>query len=152
MLRALGAATGGASLVSPGRDRFVPLVGYHVPKDAFKDSATTEIVMTDQMLKEWGRYERAVYSSDSGSDPRFAHPITRLLPHTSLLIQPMRWKGETIGGFAIAWLKDHHRFTTDELRLAEGIALPAAGAAENSRPYEGGQQQMAEPKRAPAPP
>src|SRR3989475_1635720 len=98
--------------------------------------------MTDQMLKEWGRYERAVYSSDSGSDPRFAHPITRLLPHTSLLIQPMRWKGETIGGVAIPWLKDHHRVTTDELRLAEGTALQAAAAAENSRPYEGGKQPM----------
>src|SRR5437773_2342776 len=106
MVRALGANTGGAWLVTPGKDRFVPIVGYHVPKDALQTFATTEIVMTDQMLKEWGRYERAVYSSDSGSDPRFAHPITRLLPHTSLLIQPMRWKGETIGGFAIAWRTD----------------------------------------------
>src|SRR3989441_313213 len=150
MVRALGANTGGAWLVTPGKDRFVPIVGYHVPKDALQTFATTEIVMTDQMLKEWGRYERAVYSSDSGSDPRFAHPITRLLPHTSLLIQPMRWKGETIGGFAIAWLKDHHRFTTDELRLAEGIALQAAVAAENSRLYEGVKQQMAELKRTQA--
>ena len=150
MVRALGANTGGAWLVTPGKDRFVPIVGYHVPKDALQTFATTEIVMTDQMLKEWGRYERAVYSSDSGSDPRFAHPITRLLPHTSLLIQPMRWKGETIGGFAIAWLKDRHRFTTDELRLAEGIALQAAVAAENSRLYEGVKQQMAELKRTQA--
>src|SRR5438094_8157641 len=150
MVRALGANTGGAWLVTPGKDRFVPVVGQHVPKDALQTFATTEIVMTDQMLKEWGRYERAVYSSDSGSDPRFAHPITRLLPHTSLLIQPMRWKGETIGGFAIAWLKDHHRFTTDELRLAEGIALQAAVAAENSRLYEGVKQQMAELKRTQA--
>src|SRR6059036_380013 len=150
MVRALGANTGGAWLVTPGKDRFVPIVGYHVPKDALQTFATTEIVMTDQMLKEWGRYERAVYSSDSGSDPRFAHPITRLLPHTSLLIQPMRWKGETIGGFAIAWLKDRHRFTTDELRLAEGIALQAAVAAENSRLYEGVKQQMAELKQTQA--
>jgi len=41
----------------------------------------------------------------------------------------MRWKGETIGGFAIAWLRDTHRFTTDELQLAQGIALQAAVAA-----------------------
>src|SRR5436189_6073717 len=101
--------------------------------------------MTDQMLKEWGRYERAVYSSDSTADPRFAHPITRLLPHRSLLIQPMRWKGETIGGFAIAWLKDRHRFSTDELPLAEGIALQAAVAAENARLYAAVKPQMARP-------
>src|SRR2546430_7824515 len=62
----------------------------------------------------------------------------------------MRWKGATIGGFAIAWLKDQHRFTTDELRLAEGIALQAAVAAESSRLYEGVKQQMAELKRTQA--
>jgi len=150
MVRALGADTGGAWLVSPGKDRFVPIVGYHVPKEALQTFASTEIVMTDLMLQEWGKYERAVYSSDSAADPRFAHPITRLLPHKSLLIQPMRWKGGTIGGFAIAWLKEPHRFTTDELRLAEGIALQAAVAAENSRLYEGVKGQMAELKRTQA--
>src|SRR5881409_4250694 len=150
LVRALGADTGGAWLVSTGKDRFLPIVGYHVPKEALQIFASTEIVMTDLMVKEWGKYDRAVYSSDSTADPRFAHPITRLLPHRSLLIQPMRWKGETIGGFAIAWLKDRHRFSTDELRLAEGIALQAAVAAENSRLYEGVKQQMAELKRTQA--
>ena len=150
LVRALGADTGGAWLVSTGKDRFLPIVGYHVPKEALQIFASTEIVMTDLMVKAWGKYDRAVYSSDSTADPRFAHPITRLLPHRSLLIQPMRWKGETIGGFAIAWLKDRHRFSTDELRLAEGIALQAAVAAENSRLYEGVKQQMAELKRTQA--
>src|SRR5205809_6305395 len=106
--------------------------------------------MTDLMLQEWGKYERAVYSSDSAADPRFAHPITRLLPHKSLLIQPMRWKGGTIGGFAVAWPQEPHRVTTDELRLAEGIALPAAAAAAKPRPYEGDKGQMAERKRTQA--
>src|SRR2546430_4014676 len=62
----------------------------------------------------------------------------------------MRWKGATIGGFAIAWLKDQHWFTTDELRLAEGIALQAAVAAENSRLYEGVRRQMTELKQTQA--
>jgi two-component system NtrC family sensor kinase len=62
----------------------------------------------------------------------------------------MRWKGVSIGGFAIAWLKEHHRFTSDELRLAEGIALQAAVASENSRLYEGVKHQMAELKRTQA--
>jgi signal transduction histidine kinase/CheY-like chemotaxis protein len=150
MVRALGADTGGAWLQSPGKDRFVPIVGYHVPKDVLQTFASTEIVMTDLMLDEWRRIEKPIYSSDSETDARFTHPITRLLPHKSLLVQPMRWKGETIGGFAIAWLKDPHRFTTDELRLAEGIALQAAVAAENSRLYEGVKAQMAELKRTQA--
>src|SRR5256885_17122543 len=95
--------------------------------------------MTDQMLKEWGRYERAVYSSDSGSDPRFAHPITRLLPHTSLLIQPMRWKGETIGGFAIAWVKDIHRVPPAGMRLGGGFAASGGGGAGGLVASGGGQ-------------
>ena len=144
MVRALGADTGGAWVQNPGKDRFVPIVGYHVPRGLLEVFANTEIAKTDLRVEEWGKHERTIYSSDSSTDPRFAHPITRLLPHKSLLIQPMRWKGATIGGFAIAWLKDQHRFTTDELRLVEGIALQAAVATENSRLYAGVKQQMAE--------
>ena len=150
MVRALGADTGGAWLQSPGKDRFVPMVGYHVPKGLLEVFAKTEIATADLKVEEWGAHERTIYSSDSETDPRFAHPITRLLAHKSLLIQPMRWKGATIGGFAIAWLKDQHRFTTDELRLAEGIALQAAVAAENSRLYEGVRRQMTELKQTQA--
>src|SRR5437016_3397224 len=150
MVRALGADTGGAWLQSPGKDRFVPMVGYHVTKGLLEVFAKTEIATADLKVDEWGTHERTIYSSDSETDPRFAHPITRLLAHKSLLIQPMRWKGATIGGFAIAWLKDQHRFTTDELRLAEGIALQAAVAAENSRLYEGVRRQMTELKQTQA--
>src|SRR5712691_610222 len=150
MVRALGADTGGAWLQSPGKDRFVPMVGYHVPKGLLEVFAKTEIATADLRVEEWGKHERTIYSSDSETDPRFAHPITRLLPHKSLLIQPMRWKGATIGGFAVAWLKDQHRFTTDELRLAEGIALQAAVATENSRLYEGARRQMTELKQTQA--
>src|SRR5206468_583398 len=94
--------------------------------------------------------EGPVYASHSQDDPRFTHPIARLLPHKSVLIQPMRWKGVAIGGFALAWLREHHRFTSEELGLAEGIALQAAVASENSRLYEGVKQQMAELKRTQA--
>ena len=51
---------------------------------------------------------------------------------------------------ALAWFKDHHRFTQDELRLAEAIALQAAVASENSRLYEAEKQQVAELKRTQA--
>jgi signal transduction histidine kinase/CheY-like chemotaxis protein len=150
MVRALGADTGGAWLSSAARDRFLPIVGYRVPKDVLDTFANAEIVRTDPMVHAWGRLQDAIYSDDSQGDPRFVHPVTRLLPHKSLLVQPMRWKGETIGGFAVAWLRDPHRFTTDELKLAEGIALQAAVAAENSRLYEGVKQQMAELKQTQA--
>jgi two-component system NtrC family sensor kinase len=121
-----------------------------VPKGLLDVFASTEIASADLRIEEGGQHERTIYSSDSETDPRFVHPITRLLPHKSLLIQPMRWKGATIGGFAVAWLKDQHRFTTDELRLVEGIALQAAVATENSRLYEGVRRQMTELKQTQA--
>ena len=150
MVRALGADTGGAWLLTEDGSRFVPIVGYHVPKELLGALESASLKSLDPRLSDWRRVEGPVYSSDSQEDPRFKHPIARMVPHKSVLIQPMRWKGESIGGFALAWLKDHHRFTSDELRLTEAIAQQAAVASENSRLYEAEKQQVAELKRTQA--
>jgi signal transduction histidine kinase/DNA-binding NarL/FixJ family response regulator len=150
MVRALDADTGGAWLMSEDGSRFVPIVGYHVPKELLGALESASLKSLDPRVSDWRRVAGPVYASHSQEDPRFTHPIARLLPHKSVLILPMRWKGMTIGGFAIAWLREHHRFTSEELRLAEGIALQAAVASENSRLYEGVKQQMAELKRTQA--
>ncbi|OGK99735.1 MAG: hypothetical protein A3E31_04985 [Candidatus Rokubacteria bacterium RIFCSPHIGHO2_12_FULL_73_22] len=150
LVRALGADTGGAWLLTQDGSRFVPIVGYRVPKELFQTFTTAQMAPADPLIDQVRQLDGAVYSSDSPNDPRFDHPLTRLLPHKSLLIQPMRWKGASIGGFAVAWLRQAHEFTPDELRLAEGIALQAAVASENSRLYEGVKHQMAELKRAQA--
>src|SRR5256884_1381751 len=150
MVRALGADTGGAWLQSEDGARFVPIVGYHVPKELLGALESASIKSLDPRVSDWRRVEGPVYSSNSQEDPRFKHPIAQMLPHKSVLIQPMRWKGESIGGFPNALPKDHHRFTSDELRLAEAIALQAAVASENSRLYEGEKQQVAELKRTQA--
>ena len=149
MVRALGADTGGAWLQTED-GRFVPIVGYHVPKALLGALESAGLKSLDPHASDWRRVEGPVYSSNSQEDPRFNHPIAQMLPHKSVLIQPMRWKGESIGGFALAWLKDHHRFTSDELRLAEAIALQAAVASENSRLYGAEKQQVAELKRTQA--
>ena len=67
-----------------------------------------------------------------------------------MLVQPIYWQEELIGGFTVVWITAQHRFTPDELRLAEGIALQGALAIENSRLYEGVKQQMAELKQTQA--
>ncbi len=77
-------------------------------------------------------------------------PMGRLIEHKSILIQPMFWKGHVMGGFTVLWTRDRHRFSSDELRLAEGIALQGALAVENSRLFEGVKEQMAELKRTQA--
>src|SRR3989449_554441 len=76
--------------------------------------------------------------------------VSQAIGAKSMLIQPIHWKDELIGGFSVLWLKSAHRFTPDELRLAEGIALQGALAVENSRLYEGVKQQMAELKQTQA--
>ncbi len=150
MVRALGADMGGAWLQSPDGRSFQPAAGYRVPKDVLDNVASSELRFDDPRVLAWRQLEGPLCGTDSQGDPRFAHPIPQLLPHKSLLIQPMRWKGEGIGGFAIAWLREQHHFTPDELRLAEGIALQASVASENSRLYAGLKQQMAELKRTQA--
>src|SRR5262249_58040545 len=143
MVRALDADTGGAWLQSEDGSRFVPIVGYHVPRELLGALESATIRSLDPRMSDWRRVEGPVYSSNSQEDQRFQHPIARMLPHKSILIQPRRWEGESIGGFAIAWLKDHHQFTTDELRLAQAISLHAAVASEQSLPNEAQQQHAA---------
>jgi two-component system NtrC family sensor kinase len=72
------------------------------------------------------------------------------MAHQSLLIQPIRWKEQLIGAFSVLWQREPHRFTPEELRLTEGIALQGALAIENSRLYEGVKRQMAELKQTQA--
>src|SRR3989442_14553029 len=119
------------------------MVGFHVPKGLLEVFAKTEIATADLRVEEWGKHERTIYSSDSETDPRFVHPITRLLPHKSLLIQPMRWKGATIGGFAGAWVKEQDRVTTDAWRGGGGIGAPGGPASRDSRVCERGRRQVA---------
>ncbi len=150
MVRALGADMGGAWLLSPKRDCFFPVAGYHIPKELLKAISETPVFFEDRIVEEMKRLKGPVSSSESRADPTFDSPLARLLPHKSLLVHPMWAKGELIGGFAIAWLRDTHRFTPEELRLAEGISRQAGLAIENSRLYEDLKGQMAELKQTQA--
>jgi signal transduction histidine kinase len=140
----MGADTGIAWLLAPGGDRFLPLVGYHVPKDLLRGSANFSVVVGDPLIRRSRTLVEPIYAADSQADPRFDHPLTKLIPHKSILIQPMLWKGEVMGGFSIVWTREPHRFSREELRLAEGIALQGALAIENSRLYDDVKQQMTE--------
>jgi len=150
LVRALGADTGGAWLLTQDGTCFVPMVGYRVPKEVLQALTATQIALDDPLIDRVRQLDGAIYSSDSQSDPRLDHPLGRLLAHKSLFVQPMRWKGTPIGGFALAWFRESHHFTPDELRLAEAISVQAAVASQNSHLYEGVKQQMAELKRTQA--
>jgi signal transduction histidine kinase len=136
MVRILGADMGGGWLLNPREDLFLPVVGYHIPKDLLEVYSWTAGAAADKLVEETRRSEGPIWSSDSQADPRFNHPLARLLPHKSIFIQPVRLKGDMIGVFAIAWVLERHSFTPDELRLAGGIAQQAAIAIENARVME----------------
>jgi signal transduction histidine kinase/CheY-like chemotaxis protein len=149
MVRSLGADLGAAWLRTETKDRFVPLVGYHIPKEILASAASTVVSADDPFFSQTRRQGGPLCSEDSQNDPRL-HPLGRLIPHRSMLVQPIYWQEALIGGNTVVWSTAQHRFTPDELRLAEGIALQGALAIENSRLYEGVKQQMAELKQTQA--
>lgn len=141
MVRALGADVGGAW--RRGRDgRFMPVAGYHVPKDLQPTFASTPLE-TDLPFMQGAREPwAAVCASDSQGHARFNDPFLRLLPHRSVLGLPMVVKGELVGGFAVVWTRERHQFTPSELRLVEGMAGQAAIAIENARLLEAERQAL----------
>ncbi|MEX2221870.1 MAG: GAF domain-containing protein [Candidatus Rokuibacteriota bacterium] len=133
MVRILRADTGVAWCVTGGGDRFIPLAGYHVPRDLRDPLSGLPLSPEDPLIDLVKRLRTALYSSNSKTDPRFNQPALNLLPQASLLIQPVQVGDELLGIFAIAWVRDAHVFSIDDLRLADGIAKQAAVAIELHR-------------------
>lgn len=136
MVRALGADFGGSWRIPPSRDALTPLAGYHVPPDLLQSLSQPAAFSGTRVVEELERLPGPLYSGDSQSDPRFDHPLLKLVPHRAVLLCPMRVKDEIIGGFAMVWTREAHHFTSEELRLAEAIARQSAVAIENSRLYD----------------
>jgi signal transduction histidine kinase/CheY-like chemotaxis protein len=150
MVQALGGDMGVAWLLAPDRTRFVPLVGYHIPKEVLGATAASSLQLDDPVITALKAARGPIAAADSQREAWNSMEASQVVPHKSMLIQPIFWKEELIGGFSVLWLRETHRFAPEELRLAEGIALQSALAIENSRLYEGVKQQMAELKQTQA--
>jgi signal transduction histidine kinase len=149
-VRALSGDMGIAWLLTPDRTHFIPLVGYHIPKDVLGTPVAASVKLDDPVIQALTTTRGPIVAADSQGEAWSSMPAAQAVAHKSMLIQPIHWKDELIGGFSVLWLAQPHRFTPDELRLAEGIALQGALAVENSRLYEGVKQQMAELKQTQA--
>jgi signal transduction histidine kinase len=150
MVRALGGDMGVAWLLAPDRTRFVPVVGYHIPRDVLGATAASSLDLDNPVIQALQAARGPIAAADSQSEAWSTMAAAQVVRHKSMLIQPIFWKDELIGGFSILWLERPHRFTAEELRLAQGIALQGGLAIENSRLYEGVKQQMVELKRTQA--
>jgi signal transduction histidine kinase len=110
------------------------VAGYHVPK-ALVDP-TYEMSMDDLpgYIVEALATRRPVASSNVAADPRFDHPAIRTLKvePKSIVYTPLFSRGTIRGAFLSYWWNEHHEFTGDEIRLAEGVADQLALALENA--------------------
>ena len=129
LVRALAADFGSVWRVDPTDRALRPVAGYGVSPAA--RGASSAPAPPSRWLDEAATGE-AIYSSNSRRDPRFNHPLLRLLPHQSVLIQPLRVSGELAGILAFVWTRCRHRFTDVELRLVAAVTEQAAIAIENA--------------------
>jgi signal transduction histidine kinase len=131
LVRALAADFGSVWRVSAEDRELKNVGGFRVPVNLGSIQVTRDV--TERLLsKSVDAGDAAVYSSDSANDPRFEHPLFRLLPHRSVLIQPLRIRGEIQGLLAFVWTRSRHRFTDSELRLVDAVTQQAANAIENA--------------------
>jgi signal transduction histidine kinase len=132
LVRALGADVGSVWRVDVSEGSFIPVGGYRVPPQALGSMFEPMALSTHALVRELCNFGRAVHSSDSANDPRFDYPLLRLVPHRSMLIQPLRVRGQTAGVFAFIWTRARHRFNQVQLRLVEAVTQQAATAIENA--------------------
>jgi signal transduction histidine kinase len=129
LVRALAADFGSVWRVDPTDRGLRPVAGYRIPVKLSGASAETAARVLTNAAPEIGA---AVYSENSANDPRFDHPLLRLLAHRSILIQPLRVRGEIAGMFAFIWTRARHRFNDVELRLVDAVTQQAGIAIENA--------------------
>lgn len=135
--RILGADTVGAYLVDPKDEFLHPFAGYHLPKELLNDFIQILLpIKGSGFMEEAWATKRAVYTSDTSTDPRCDHEMFRRLAHRSILFVPMAVKGEIIGGLFAIWWEQQHRFTPEEVYLVDAIARQAAVAIENAKLFE----------------
>ena len=136
IVRALGADMGGVWCVAGGSEQLGFVAGYHVPQDLRSSVAETPVSMQDDVIKCLKRIEGPLYATNSQADYRFVHPLTRLIAHKSLVLQPIQGADGLVGFLALAWLGERHPFKSDEISLLAGTGRQLAVAVQLRRTQE----------------
>lgn len=136
IVRSLGADMGGVWCVAGGNEQLGFVAGYHVPPDLRSSMAETSVSMQDDVIKHLKRIEGPIYATNSQSDHRFNHPLTRLIAHKSLVLQPIQGAEDLVGFLALAWVGERHAFTSDEISLLAGTGRQLAVAVQLRRTQE----------------
>jgi len=134
--RALGADMGGVWCVTGGSEQLGFVAGYHVPPDLRSSVAEASVSMQDDVIKRLKRTEGPIYATNSQADHRFNHPLTRLISHKSIVLQPIQGAEELVGFLALAWVGERHAFQSEEIGLLAGTGRQLAVAVQLRRTQE----------------
>jgi len=134
--RALGADMGGVWCVAGGSEQLGFVAGYHVPPDLRSSVAEASVSMQDDVIKRLKRTEGPIYATNSQADHRLNHPLSRLIAHKSLVLQPIQGAEGLVGFLALAWVGERHLFKSDEISLLAGTGRQLAVAVQLRRTQE----------------
>jgi len=137
--RSLGADTAGAWLLDSGLGCLVVCGGSDVAMDSIDLPANAGARLDEALIEELERRRGPIYAGAEDGDPALDMMLARLLPHKSIVVQPV-WRGDELTAVvAMAWLSDTHRITADELRLVEAMTDRLSGSLDTvgRRPREG---------------
>lgn len=133
---AAGADSSGAYLLDAAQGAIRPFASHNLPEWVSEPFQRTPLSLRAiPIVQEAFDKRTAVHSSDVPADPRWAHPAIRRLAFRSCLFAPMIVKEKQIGGLFLVWWQTSHTFTSDEVRLMEGVARQAAMAIDNASAY-----------------
>jgi GAF domain-containing protein/DNA-binding response OmpR family regulator len=134
---AIGADMTGAYIVDASGTALQPITGYQIPQESLQVYSEFHIPLRGHaFVEEAWQNQRAVFTDDAPNDTRLHKKTSQLFPAQSVLLLPMIVRGEIFGGLWAVWWKEAHRFTEEELQLAEGIVRQAAVAIQNARLFE----------------
>ena len=136
LVRILDADIGGAWLLAPGGEEYLPLAGYRVPPDLLEAFARGSIPADHPMVRSLRESEGPIYLSDGRADPRVDHPLWERLPYKAVVVCSVRAKEQIVGGLAVAWVREAHVVTAEARRLLDAVVRQAAVAIEHARLVE----------------
>ncbi len=139
-VRSLGADMGGGWVLDASSGQYRGLVGYRVPPDLLEFFRETKLPADDPAMLALSAGERLVWSADTAVGPPLGHELFRRMPAGTLLLWPIRVRGQMSAWLTIAWLDAGHAPTAEEGKLLDGITQQAAVALENARLMEAGRR------------
>jgi signal transduction histidine kinase len=133
---ASGADSSGAYLLDAAQGVIRPFASHNLPNWVSEPFQRNPLSLRAfPLVQEAFDRRSSVYSSDVPADPRCAHPAVRRLAFKSCLVAPMIVKDKFIGVLFLVWWQKAHEFTSEQVRLMDGVARQAAMAIDNASAY-----------------